>query len=243
MRAIWQELLALFREAQPVPDYLDRPYRAPGTDPILWEMREQVIISEEDGAKTRAVHDKLLSKLPEYPEDLFIGGKGVVTLAGGRYSEFAATSLGMLRELGSRLPVEVWVVDDREEMQGWCVELAAEGMGCRRLSDYVDTGSIESAYQYKVFTMLFSVFEEIIFLDADSIPLRNTDELFQSEAYQEFGAILWPDYWMSIASPHTPYLIGVSNNWTDHRWYDSGTVESGQIMWNKRRHWKVGLFL
>ena len=159
-------------------------------------------------------------------------------LAGGHYSEFAATALGMLREVGSKLPVEVWVKDASEEEPGWCVELAKEGMACRRLDDYLDMSVFTHPYQWKIFTMLFSSFNEFLFLDADNMPMKNPDTIFDSKAYRDTGAILWPDYWKFSGSPYYPYIAGLTDEPSDAL-YEDKTVESGQVVWNKERHWKV----
>ena len=162
-------------------------------------------------------------------------------LAGGRYSEYAATALTMLREVGSQLPVEVWMKNSTEEKAGWCAELQEQGMVCRKLEDYLDMSVLPHPYQWKIFTMLFSSFQEILFLDADNIPLRNPDYLFESEVYKKNGAILWPDYWTHTGSPLLPYVMAVTDEASD-KFQGEQTVESGQMVWNKRIHWRVSLF-
>ena len=159
-------------------------------------------------------------------------------LAGGRYTEFAATSLGMLREMGSKLPVEVWSKDESEEINGFCDEIRAEGMACRRLADYMDLSLLRHPYQWKIFTILFSSFEEVLFLDADSMPIMNPDFIFDSDVYKENGAILWPDYWKHSGSPWLPYVIGLSEQRSD-MFQEEKSIESGQIYWHKQKHWKV----
>ena len=196
-------------------------------------------LSDDQARASRASHDEVMLHLPKYPEDRF-AGRGVVMLAGGRYSEFAATSLGMLRQVGSELPVEVWAKDASEEMPGWCSELAKEGIACRRLSDYMDLAHLKHPYQWKVFTMLFSSFREILFLDADDMPIENPDTIFDSEVYQNNGVILWPDYWKHSGSPWLPYILGISEQKSDML-YDEKSVESGQMFWHKQTHWKVSL--
>ena len=163
-------------------------------------------------------------------------------LAGGSYSEFAATSLGMLRQVGSKLPVEVWAKDSSEETPGWCAELAKEGIACRRLADYMDMTHLKHPYQWKVFTMLFSSFREILFLDADDMPIDNPDTIFDSEVFQKNGAILWPDYWKHSGSPWLPYILGMTEQRSDML-YDEKSVESGQIFWHKETHWRVSSVL
>lgn len=200
-------------------------------------IKSWVQLSEQDAHATRVIHEELLSKLPEYPSKQF-SGRGIITLAGGKWSEYAATGLGVLREIGSTLPVEVWMKDKNDVKEGWCEGLEKEGMACRLLSDYMDVSELKHGYQFKVFAMLFSSFEEFLFLDADNIVVTNPDVIFDSDAFSKNGAVLWPDYWKNPASPWLPYITGKSDKAAE-TWDEELTVESGQMLWSKHRHWRV----
>ena len=161
-------------------------------------------------------------------------------LAGGRYSEYAATALGMLREVGSQLPVEVWMKDHTEQNVEWCAELEKEGMACRLLEDYMSMAVLPRPYQWKIFTILFSSFKDIIFLDADDMPVKNPDFIFDAQIYRDKGAVLWPDYWKHSGTHWLPYILGVTEE-ASELFQDEKSVESGQLIWDKERHWKVCL--
>ncbi|MCJ1313714.1 hypothetical protein MMC25_007394 [Agyrium rufum] len=237
VKQTWSTLKAIFDEHGPVPSELPKPkHKGDGDFPSKEKLKHFINTTEDEVHRSRIEHETVLRHIPPYPERLF-SGKGVVMLAGGRYSEFAATSLGMLREVGSRLPVEVWMKDESENFEGWCDELEREGMLCRKLSDCMDLTNLPVGYQWKIFTMLFSAFEEIIFLDADSMPMWNPDYLFESKIYQESRAILWPDYWKHTGSPWLPYVINISDGQSEML-QDERSVESGQIVWDKHMHWK-----
>ena len=234
----WKSLQTLFDAHLPLPETLPKPKHESDLGfPTKEDLKHLLNITEHDAHRTRIEHESVLRHIPPYPEDLF-SGRGVVTLAGGRYSEFAATSLGMLREVGSVLPVEVWIKDETENKKGWCEELEKEGMMCRKLDDYIDMSMLPVGYQWKIFTLLFSSFEEILFLDADSIPIQNPDFIFDSNLYKEKRAILWPDYWKHTGSPWLPYVIGISDEQSEML-QDQKSIESGQIVWDKKVHWKV----
>lgn len=195
-------------------------------------------MTRADAERMRHTHEELVEELPEYPDNVY-EGRGIVMVAGGRYSEYSATTLGMLRLLGSRLPVEVWLKDSTEEEEGWCDELAEEGTICRYMSDYLgEMTAFVHPYQYKIAAMYFSSFEEMLFLDSDSIPVKAPDAIFDAPAYQETGIVLWPDYWGSTESPWLPYIIGESMEESTSV-HNITTVDSGQMLWNKKRHWKV----
>ncbi|MCJ1476276.1 hypothetical protein MMC13_004942 [Lambiella insularis] len=233
----WDTLRSIYDAHPPTPSYMPHPVHESDLDfPTKEALKTLVNTSEADAYATRIAHEAVVRHLPAYPENAF-EGRGVVMLAGGKYSEFAATALGMLREVGSRLPVEVWMKDHSEEKEGWCAELEQEGMVCRRLSDYMDMSALPMPYQWKIFTMLFSSFEEMIFLDADDMPIRNPDVIFDSPVYRENGAILWPDYWKHSGSSWLPYVLGMSDEQSDML-QDEQSAESGQVVWHKKWHWK-----
>lgn len=238
----WKKLKELFDNYGTFPPFVAHPEPPPGDEPLSEKVKHLFPITADEAERTRKNHAKIIEYLPDYPQGLY-KGKGVVMLAGGHYSEFAATALGMLRETGSQLPVEVWVQDEREEKHGWCDELEAEGMACRKLSDYLTLSDLKHPYQMKILTMLFSSFEEIIFLDADAIPMQNVDGLLESKIYQEFGVILWPDYWKNTPSPWMPYIMGLGDRAESkqiaEKILEEQSVESGQMVWHKRKHWKV----
>ena len=234
----WLHLQKVFDAHPPQPASI--PYKKwdANNGQANWDLiKSWIQISEQDANATREVHERLLKNLPEYPLKRY-SGRGIITLAGGKWSEYAVTGLGVLRETGSTLPVEVWMKDKNDVMEGWCKGLEKEGMACRLLSDYMDVSEVKHGYQFKVFTMLFSSFEEFLFLDADNIAVTNPDIMFDSEAFSKNGAVLWPDYWMNPESPWTPYITGASDK-AAQTWNEEMTVESGQILWSKHRHWRV----
>ena len=235
---LWQSLQDLFDTHPTSPAHLDHPRHGAGAEaPAREKLGSFFNLTDDEASATRNAHRQVLAKLPQYPTGQF-SGRGVIILAGGRFSEYAATSLGMLREVGSQLPVEVWIKDEKEDIPGWCEELELEGMSCRRLSDYMDPATLKHAYAMKVFTMLFSSFEEMLFIDADSAPVQYPDPIFDSELYEKYGAIMWPDYWQHTGSPWLPYIIGITDGQTDML-AEERSIESGQIVWDKKRHWKV----
>ncbi|KAK0985387.1 hypothetical protein LTR54_013782 [Friedmanniomyces endolithicus] len=170
------------------------------------------LLTLEEATRVRDLHAAFIRNLPVYPGKTF-QGRGIVMLAGGHYSEYAVIALGVLRESGSTLPVEVWRRDEREEKHAWCEEI-----------------------KHEVFTMLFSSFEKIIFIDADNMALQPPELLFESEAYKSTGVLLWSDYWHYDSVDWLCYVVSISDNASQALWNQT-TYESGQIVWNKRTHW------
>src|SRR5262249_41696505 len=44
------------------------------------------------------------------------------------------------------------------------------------------------------YAVLHSSFREVLWLDADDVPVRNPEFLFETPEYREHGAVFWPDY-------------------------------------------------
>jgi len=238
LKATWSQLDSIFEAYPPRPKELPKIPFKNGYDMPSWELIENhTNLSAEDAHFSRASHAEVVKKLPEYPKKAY-SGRGLIMLAGGRYNMYAATALGVIRETGSKLPIEVWMNDTAEEKEGWCDELVKEGMVCKWLSDYADVEARQQGYQLKIMTMLFSSFEQFLFLDADNQPIKNPDTLFDSKSFVDTGAILWPDYWGHTGAPYLPYIVGLSDE-ASELFREDRTVESGQIVWDKKRHWKV----
>lgn len=236
----WKSLRDIFDAHPPQPLTLKKEtFKTAEQFPDIDLIKNHTALSLADAEATRLSHVEVIKKLPSYPASVF-SGRGIIMLAGGRYSDYAATGLGMLREINCRLPIEVWMKDEKEEKAGWCDELRDEGMVCRRVSDYMDVSKIEHGYQLKISSILFSSFEQILFLDGDNIPVTKPDKVFDSKGFIDTGVVLWMDYWRHTGSPFLPYVLGLTQEASDILIQEQNkTVESGQLMWDKKRHWKV----
>ncbi|SLM38560.1 Nucleotide-diphospho-sugar transferases [Lasallia pustulata] len=235
---LWERLAELFDAHKPPQDFArpDNPLGIP--PPSDWETTKNWLsITPEEMEAARATQAAFVQDIPAYPEHLY-NGRGLVMVIGGVYSEYGTTSLGMLRHVGSTLPVEAWMKDSSEETVGLCENLAREGIACRLLSDYVDVSGFTEGFQFKIASIFLSSFREVLFLDADNIPVRDPEVIFDSREYQEAGAILWPDFWKSTESPMTGYITGASDEVAQAP-SDMKTVEAGQMLWDKKRHWKT----
>ncbi|KAE8350682.1 mannosyltransferase putative-domain-containing protein [Aspergillus coremiiformis] len=129
------------------------------------------------------------------------GTRGLVTTAGGSYLPVFLSSLRMLRRTGSTLPVEVYMKDASEYEKRICEDVLPDmGARCLILSDVVGKDVIQH-YQLKVFAVLFSSFEEVVWMDADCFPLDKPEILLNHEPFTSTGLVTWPDFWASSVSP------------------------------------------
>ena len=239
-KELWTKLHALFEEHTPA--QRSKPIAFPGgivDNPPFNVLDEYLPIERIDAIDMRMTHGHLVKSLPDLPNKLF-RGQGIVMVTDSIKGEFAATSLGMLRLLGSRLPVELWMLDRALARKRWCEELAHQGVACRYLEDYVDNAQKVSGdeNQQVAAAMLFSSFEEILYLDSTTIPVAKPDDVFEAEGFEDTGCVLWSDFWRSTESPWTAYITGVSQQ-KDTRRSEQQAVDAAQMVWHKGLQWKV----
>lgn len=132
-------------------------------------------------------------------------------------------------------------------------------------TDFYQTLKLED-FQNKVLAQLISSFDHTIFLDSDSFPIKNIDTLFESEPYLRTKFVLWRDMWHKSTSPVFYDIIGLKegevvqasglleesdfasyaakNKESEVMYHDLDgipsiyTVESGQMVYSKREHFR-----
>jgi hypothetical protein len=90
-------------------------------------------------------------------------------------------------------------------------------------------------WELKPYAMLYSTFREVLFLDADNVPVVNPEFLFDLPEYQKKGAVFWPDHNPANSTPKACVI-----------WRNCGMrppseqeFESGQILLDKERCWQA----
>lgn len=163
------------------------------------------------------------------------GTRGIVSTAGGSYLAVFVISLRMLRRTGSILPVEVFLANlDEYETHICNVVLPTLNAKCLVLSQILDAvpATVEiSRYQYKILSILFSSFEDVLFLDSDAFPVRDPDVLFDSEPFNATGLVLWPDFWYPSESPAYFTISAQPVPSLQER----QSTESGEILYSKAK--------
>ena len=200
------------------------------------------VLSMKDGdvTKMQRAHEKFVGGLHGEAAKMAYtpGTRGLVTTAGGTYLPVFAVSLRMLRRTGTTLPMEVFLADKKEYESYICEHVFPTlNAKCVVLSDILEAVPHEvtiSHYQYKVFAMIFSSFEEVLFLDSDAFTVHDADYLFTSEPFISQGLVTWPDYWASSASPLYYKIASQPVPPLSLR----QSTESGELLLNKKTHAK-----
>jgi alpha 1,2-mannosyltransferase len=162
--------------------------------------------------------------------------RGIVTTVGGKYLSIFLVSLRMLRRTECDLPVEVFLDDWTQYNADFCEKtLPSLNAKCRILSDiYSKANGIAPPdhFQFKIFSILFSSFQHVLFLDADSFPAHNPTDLFDNAPYTTHGLVMWPDIFGLTVSSHYYHVAGIPEIPVSARY----SSETGQLMLNKGVH-------
>lgn len=234
-------------------------------------------LSDSEISALKKSHTKFLETMMEnWPENLFkfnkfnnfMKGDGIVYLGGGKYNQLVLLSIKILRENGSRLPVEVIIPYKNDYDIQFCDRVLPTLNGkCKLMTDYLPQTFVDkiSGFQLKNIALLISSFERILYLDADNIPIRNPDVLFTNAPFTTKHLVVWPDLWRRSTSPHYYTIAGIEvdsnfkvrnsyvdgderGKYTDSMYYSyhdcKGSIpeassETGQLLINKKIHFQT----
>lgn len=161
-----------------------------------------IVMSPDIITAMQTAHDGFIEDTRNIKLPFTAGTRGIVSTAGGDYVPIFIISLRMLRRTGCDLPVELLIQTKDEEPYLCDTLLPSLNAKCIFLPDYLGPKAETIAhFQLKIFSILFSSFESVLFLDADSFAVTDPTPLFQNEPFQTAGLITWPDFWASSASP------------------------------------------
>jgi len=177
--------------------------------------------------------ERRLRTIPPYPDRY--EGRGIVICGGGvTYFTCAWVCINMLRRLNCQLPIQLWHLGRKEFDEAMEALLAPLGVEC------VDASVIRRQFparilhgwELKPYAILHSRFREVLFLDADNVPVVNPDFLFETPPYRTTGAMFWPDYGHGTNSKAAAIWRSCGL-----REPQEPEFETGQIVVDKQRCW------
>jgi hypothetical protein len=189
-------------------------------------------ISPEEMQRYHDMQDTFISNIPEYPGTF--EGRGVVICAGRpKYFIPAWVCVKMLRQVGCQLPIEFWYMGPQEMDDKMRALVEPLGVTCIDALEVRKDHPIRhiGGWELNPFSILWSRFKEVIFLDADNVPLVNPEFLFDTLQFQATKAIFWPDYGRLKQDRKIWEICRV-----DYR--DEPEFESGQIIIDKESCWR-----
>lgn len=169
------------------------------------------------------------------PNDRF-EGRGIVICAGGtRYFTCAWVLISILRRVHQvTLPIQVWHLGRREMSEEMRILLGEEGV------EVVDAEAVLARYPkrltgpwpLKPYAIAHSRFREVLYLDADTVPLVDPCQAFGWQPYRDNGLLLWPDVVDIKASNPIWARLGLEPA-------DRISIDSGVLLADKIRAWDI----
>ncbi len=201
----------------------------------------------ETWSVTAEAHRQLLAEAiedagPPPPCD----GAGVVIGGGGaKFFHCAWIAASMLRWLGCKLPIQIWYLGRGELDPDMEAAARSNDWACVDARTVVKDARILNGWELKVNAVRNCPWRHVLWLDADSIPVRNPEYLFETPQYKEHGAIFFPDVPPGKGMGHDgkvyekEWLPAVcwENVGLAHR--NEVDFESGQFLVDKVKCWKA----
>lgn len=185
-------------------------------------------LTTETSAKQIAEHVKTIGP---YPSGKY-AGRGIVIPGGGsRLGTCAYVCVRMLRHLGCKLPIQIWHFE-RENDPVWksCfADYDVEFVSLDEVNEPIGMKNL-NGWETSAFAIIHSRFQEVLFLDADNVPVVDPTFLFDTPQYAETGAIFWPDFHTMEKSRSYWKVTGIP-------YRKEREFESGQIVVDKSRCW------
>lgn len=159
----------------------------------------------------------------------------MICAGGQRYFTCAWILISVLRRVHqTKLPIQVWHLGRKEmseAMQLLLEEQDVEVVNAEMVL-HRHPATIAGAWPLKPYAIAHSRFREVIFLDADTVPLVDPAELFDWEPYRQSGLLLWPD--VIDLRRHNPVWarLGLEPR-------KCMSVDSGMIAIDKARGWRL----
>lgn len=192
--------------------------------------------------EVQLAHLFLLEELlkQEYSVPNYSIDKGIVIGAGGaKFFGCAFNCAYILRKLGCSLPIEFWYLGDHEmdnKMKTLCDIYNISYVNAEKFCiDNNIKPRILNGWELKPFSTLHSKFKQVLYLDADNIPVKNPEYLFEYESYKKLGAIFWPDIPPGKRKEWLPPVV-----WENIGLHYRNEVdfETGQFLINKEKCYK-----
>lgn len=166
--------------------------------------------------------------------------RGIVICAGGRYLAPAWILVSQIRALGCDLPIQIWHrnIDGGTEVPA---AMARPFLEHQEGVSFVNASLIRphipfrgplGGWELKPYAIANCRFREVLYLDADNIPLVDPSFLFDTPEFRETGALFWPD--RGTYRKRKPIFDLVGAEWEP----GIPEIESGQMVLDKVRCWK-----
>lgn len=191
------------------------------------------------GIKAQNVYHDAVQTNTTHPSSLLgnIGsGNGIVMVVYPKLLTSVFASIKVLRSYNCTLPIELWI-SQPEVVRTPSMKQTLEMLQRRFSNVTVETimDPTIAGFSTKIHAVVHSKFENVLFLDADNVPVRDPTFLFESREFREKGAIFWPDFWHPEKTIFNIQHESLLWELVDLPFVDMFEQESGQILINRKR--------
>lgn len=169
------------------------------------------------------------------PEGRF-EGRGIVICAGGkRYFTCAWVLISILRRVHrTSLPIQLWHLGQREMSEEMRLLLMEEGVEVVDAATVVarHPARLAGGWPLKPYAIAQSRFREVLYLDADTVPLVDPEQAFGWREYIDHGLLLWPDAVDIKASNPVWARFALAPT-------ERPSIDSGVLLVDKARAWDI----
>lgn len=200
----------------------------------------------------RDAHLKLIEEciatIPEYPAEKY-QGKGIVVSVNAKPGMSSGKQLAQgyfpgawvlvkeLRRLGCTLPITFTYMGALEWDATLTRLMKPLGVECIDLTECLtrDPIRILAGWESKIYGIFQAPYREVLYLDADNLPLLDPTFLFDCSQYRYYGSVFWPDVPPYDREEWLPACVW-RNVGLDYR--DEVDFETGQLLVDMKRCWK-----
>ncbi|EEH15870.2 hypothetical protein PABG_05957 [Paracoccidioides brasiliensis Pb03] len=231
----WKNLHNLLESNSPATDPPERLKKAENVlfDPNANYTRPDLFaISEGDVKQLQQVHQRVVQKI----KMIIQAWNWCIIEASGALCLLQDANISRLS--GTRFPVEVFIASQEQYDEVVCEQiLPTMNAVCIVLSGILGTNVVSrlEPFQLKSFAMLFSSFEQLLWLDASCFPIHDAIEIFQSKPFTHVGLVTWPDFWSSDPSRFFNTIASKPEPPVSER----ASTDGGQLLISKKTHAKT----
>ncbi|GMF24612.1 unnamed protein product [Phytophthora lilii] len=191
------------------------------------------------GLMAQGVYENAITQNASDPSKLLGNngsGNGIVMVVYPKLLSSVFASISVLRSYNCTLPIELWI-SQPEVVRSPSMRTTLD-MFQQRFSNVTVETIIDptvAGFSTKIHAVQHSKFENVLFLDADNVPVRDPTFLFESREFREHGAIFWPDFWHPEKTIFNIQRESLLWELVDLPFVDMFEQESGQILINRKQ--------
>ncbi|KAL3658745.1 hypothetical protein V7S43_016380 [Phytophthora oleae] len=191
------------------------------------------------GLMAQGVYENVLAQNTSDPSKLLGNngsGNGIVMVVYPKLLSSVFASISVLRSYNCTLPIELWISQPevvRTPSMRQTLDMLQQRFSNVTVETIIDPTI--AGFSTKIHAVQHSKFENVLFLDADNVPVRDPTFLFETREFREHGALFWPDFWHPEKTIFNIQRESLLWELVDLPFVDMFEQESGQILINRRR--------